>query len=292
MKSASPNKLKDSAVSKPSRFHLGGVISFDVFDHLYTTPEAALKELNARRKNKTLRQAVRASLGENASEVLKKFSSPRAVLFRQVGTPTHETLRFLRLAKEMGLKPLIFEYYDDKFVSAHNRYKRSLGKMPIYQYTGSDGVDSVKYNTILDFPKVEGLPISKVNCLDGKSLVDFHHDLLNRVAHLKAGKETIDLTPWLSHIDKRKAASYYEHIFALFIRDGVLFENYFVTKKEGPFVQDVIAPAFYNCYEKFGYKPIIAQLLPDNEELRLFWDSYPKSVGKLLGVGGVESKGK
>jgi len=94
---------------------------FDAFSHLYTEPRIALWEMRQRRAEDGLKKSVREHLGPSAKEILNKFKQPRAVLFRHVATPTHEITRFLKLAKQMKLKPLILEYHDDKFVSAENR---------------------------------------------------------------------------------------------------------------------------------------------------------------------------
>lgn len=260
-----------------------GVVRFDMFNDLYTSPKMALWELRERRKDPALKKAVRKNLGPAAETLLKKFNQPRAVLFRQVGTPTHETLRFLRMAKQMGLKPLILEYHGDKFVSAGNRYKRSLGKMPIYQYTGSDGIDSVKYHTILDFPAVEGRPLSGIRSLDGGSLIDFHHHLLSKIARINVDRHTIDLTSWLCTIKKKQALSYYEQVLNLFLRDGILFESFVPFRSEARFTHEVIVPSINQIKEHYGIPPLIVRLLPEKEETRLFWDSFPRKSGKFLG---------
>ncbi|MFZ2886484.1 MAG: hypothetical protein WA021_01555 [Minisyncoccia bacterium] len=250
-------------------------------DFLFLTQKDALQELKKRRKDKALTEAVHAQLQEHGAYVLKNFAQPRAVLFRQVATPTHETLRFLRLAKNLRIKPLVLEYYGDKFVSARNRYKRSLGKMPIYQHIGADGVVAVKYHTILDFPAVEGRPMYSVKTLAGEPLIAYHHRLLHAVTKLPIHTSCLDATPWFGRIGL-DAQKYYEHVFMLFLRDGILFENYFLTKAEKPFVDSVIMPAFDAVSRRFGRQPLIVRLLPSKKELQVFWDSYPKKVSRLV----------
>lgn len=258
-------------------------ISDILFDHVYMEPRVALWELNQRRKDIELKSDIRTNLGSTAVPVLKKFAKARAVLFRQLGTPTHETLRFLRMAKMLHLDPLILEYLDDKFVSAGNRYKRSLGKLPIYQFTGSDGVDNVKYRNICDFSKHEGKRLAEVNCTDGSKMVEIHHALLQKVAAVNPKTRCFDASAWFHHINSdSRADTYYESVLSLFLRDGILFENYFTTQTERPFVQHTIIPAIDKIVARYRKKPIIVRLLPQGQELRLFWDSFPKKTERFL----------
>lgn len=257
--------------------------SHDVHQHdfLFHTHKDALELLRKRRRNLTLKKALHEKIEAYGDFVLSRLKKPRAVLFRQVATPTHETLRFLRFAKQMQLEPLILEYYGDKFVSARNQYKRSLGKMPIYQHVGSDGAVQVRYHTILDFPAVEGKPFYSVRCLDGEPLIAFHHRLLKNVTRLDPAKICLDATPWFGRIGLH-AEHYYEHVFSLFIRDAILFENYFLTPGEKPFVENVIIPAFNAVARTYGEQPLIVRLLPSKKELQMFWDSYPRKVEHFI----------
>ncbi len=258
-------------------FSSTGVIRFDTFDDLYTEPQLALAELRKRRKDAQLTDLVHRGLNGFAKEFLKRHSRPRAVLFRQLATPTHETIRFLRLAKNLGLDPLILEYLGDKFVSTGNRYKRSLGKMPIYQYTGADGRDMFRYKSVCDFNRFTGKAISSVECHSGESLVALHHRLLQSVTKLDPRKYCIDGTKWFRGVGK-KAENYYENFLRLFIRDAVLFESFVPFKAEGSFTNSIIVPSFKAVFSQYGLRPLIVRLLPDVDETRLFWDSFPKKV--------------
>ena len=256
---------------------LNGVMRFGAFNHLYTEPRIALWELKQRRADPILKKSVRRSLGSSATEILKKFSQPRAVFFRQVATPTHETIRFLKFAKQMGLKPLILEYYDDKFVSSENRSKRSLGKMPIYQYTGSDGRDMVEYETVCNFNISTGKKFKDVVCLNGEQLIPFHHRLFRTLTGLNPKTYCFDASDWFKSAGK-KAETYYEQLLTFFIRDGILFENFMPFRSESAFTKTIIAPAFERLNNIYGVKPLIVRLLPENEEMRQFWDAYPRKT--------------
>jgi hypothetical protein len=263
------------------RNSMNGVMKFDAFNHLYTEPRIALWDLRQRRKDPALKKIVRQNLGPSAEKFLKKFSQPRAVFFRQVATPTHEMLRFLKLAKHMGLKPLILEYHDDKFVSAENRSKRSLGKMPIYQYTGTDGRDMVEYKTVCDFNISTGKKFKDIVCLNGGKLIPFHHHLFRTITKLNPKTCCFDASDWFKSAGK-KAEAYYAQLLAFFVRDGILFENFMPLRSESAFTKSIIVPAFEKIKNQYGVNPLIVRLLPENEEMRQFWDSYPKKIKKHL----------
>lgn len=268
-------------VVHPKGFSITGVMRLNAFDDLYTEPHFAVTELRKRRRNLELKKIIRSELNGSVKDVLKKFNRPRAVLFRQLATPTHEIIRFVRLAKNMGLEPLILEYHGDKFVGAGNRYKRTLGKMPIYQYTGADGRDMFRYKSTCDFNKSTGKAIHSVTCHNGEPLIAFHHRLFRSVTKLNPKTHCIDATNWFNSVGK-KAGNYYEHLLRLFIRDGVLFESFIPFKEEGSFTSSVIAPSFNDVASRYGLRPLIIRLLPEIEETRLFWDSFPKKVEKFL----------
>src|SRR3989344_3729058 len=155
---------------------------------LFMSQRDALVELMRRRKDRQLKRKVVASLNPQGQALLAHLEQPSAVLFRQVASPTQETLRFLTIAKHMGLQAIILEYYGDKFVSAGNPFKRALGKMPIYEQTASDGRDIVHFRTMVDFNSYVGKPLSSVRCKDGTSLVEFHHTLIKKVVKFDPGR--------------------------------------------------------------------------------------------------------
>lgn len=277
---ASGNTMKPE-VQAPS-FIDEAVSVFHAFDHLFTEPDVAVRELIRRREDQQLAKDVSAFLG-NGTDISDRVQEPTALLFRQVATPIHETIRFLQLSESLSLKPLVLEYLDDKFVGAGNPYKRALGKLPIFQHTGSDGRDMVRYATMLDFNKFVGKKISEACCISGMTLAEFHHDLLQKITGKSADTLCFDATSWFdSH--GHTASNYYDPFMALLVRDCVLFENYEVTRHLTPFMHDVVIPAFERIETRFGLRPLIVRLLPKHEEERLYWNSYPKNVGPLVGL--------
>lgn len=256
---------------------LRGVTRFDTFENLYTEPQYALLELKRRRKDAELKRAVRKEFMGKSLDIFRRFSQPRAVFFRQVATPNHETLRFLEFAKELKLKPLILEYHDDKFVSSENRSKRSLGKLPIYQYTGKDGRDMVVYQTVCDFNAHAGKMLRDVTCHSGESLISLHHKMFKRLTRVNPKTYGFDASAWF-HQAGNNAQTYYLKLLMLFIRDGILFENFMPHRSEIAFTKSVVIPAFHEVHRRFGIRPLIVQLIPDDQETRQFWDSYPKTA--------------
>jgi len=262
-----------------SLMHLGKFA--ETTDCFFISQNEARGTLIDRKKDRELKSRIREKMNPVAHTMLSKFTSPRAIMFRQVATATHEILRFLRIAKYMNLNPIILEYYGDKFVSAGNPYKRALGKMPIYQYTGIDGRDNVKYHNIVDFNAYTGKPISVVKCKSGESLIEFHHKLLGKMTRLNVEAHCADATPWFQALGGI-AGKYYEEFLTLFIRDAILFEYFEQTKSEQEFVRETMIPAFQNVTNVFGLQPLIVRLVPKNKEGRKLWDSYPKKVEGYL----------
>lgn len=260
--------------------HMGKIV--ETTDHIFTLQSEARNALMNRKKDLELKKRVWERMNPEARVIIAKFDSPRAVLFRQVATPTHEILRFLRVAKHMRLTPIIMEYYGDKFVSAGNPYKRALGKMPIYQHTGIDGRDNVKCRNIVDFNAYTGKPLSAVKCKSGESLIDFHHKLLGKMTRLNIDAHCFDATLWFRSLGGF-AGKYYEEFLTLFIRDAILFEYFEPTASEQKFICDTMMPAFQNVTTTFGLKPLILRLVPRNKEGRKLWDAYPKKIERLIG---------
>jgi len=267
----------------PIRYIPLGTGVIEMPDDIFTQQREARRELIRRRRDPELKRLVYENLHSGAGAILDKFAAPRAVLFRQIATPTHEVLRFLRIAKHMQLAPLILEYYGDKFVSAGNTYKRSLGKMPVYQHTGIDGRDIVKHHTVIDFNAYTGKPLSTVRCKTGESLIDFHHALVTKLGRLNIETQCVDATHWFQGAGGH-AENYYEQFLTLFIRDSILFEYFEPGKAEETFAFEVMLPAFRNVTERYGVRPLIARLVPKNKEARKFWDCYPKKIEKFLNL--------
>jgi len=248
---------------------------------LFMSQRDALVELMRRRKDRQLKRKVVASLNPQGQALLAHLEQPSAVLFRQVASPTQETLRFLRIARYMGLQAIILEYYGDKFVSAGNPFKRALGKLPIYEQTATDGRDIVHYRTVVDFNSYVGKPLSTVQCTNGKSLIKFHHELMRKMADFNTERFCVDASLWFQ-ANGASAHGYYEQFLTLFVRDAILFEEVLPTVSEEHFADEVIIPAFEKVTSKFALRPLIVELIPRNKARRIYWDSYSKDVEKYI----------
>ena len=101
------------------------------------------------------------------------------IIFRQVATPNYETRRFISLAKENDLHPVIFEYHDDKFTS-NNEFKHSLGQLHIQKKNRKNSNFSVEKITIIDFNLHNGKKFKDIKTLWLEPLVDFHKKLEER----------------------------------------------------------------------------------------------------------------
>ena len=270
-----------SSFTRSEAYSNVAVSVFSAFDHLFTEPQTAVRELGIRRDDLTLSREIHAHIGEKALRLIERICEPTAILFRQVATPNYETLHFLEVAKQLRLKPIILEYTHDKFVSAGNSYKRALGKVPVFQHTGSDGRDMVHYKTHVDFNAYTGKPLREVCCISEQTLVDWHHDQLQRVTQIPIEELCFDASDIFTHWGGA-AKEYYIPLMSLFIRDAIMFENYELSRHLSPFMHDIVIPSFETVESRYALRPLIVRLLPQEQEHRLFWNSYPKDVLELL----------
>lgn len=240
---------------------------------MYQSAEEAKAILWRRRRNLTLRRQIRDYLGE-----LPDFlqHGPRAVLARQLATPNLEFDHFIAGAKAVGLPPACPDYAGDKFCS-RNPDKLALGKLTFYHGQGRQHGEKLSPRRIIDFCRWDGQPLRQVRTLWGEGLIDFHHRLL--AAHLP-GVEWCDNTAWLQRMGG-KPALFWPRLMALFVRDGILFENFHSGGQEEDFTRDIIRPALAEAEERFGLAPLIVPLVPREREREVRWSWYP---GELEGV--------
>jgi hypothetical protein len=112
-------------------------------DAIYMSCDMAVEELKRRYNDPILKQKVIDWIGlEAISKIPFIFHSPIAVLFRDVATPNFETARFMQMAQDIHLRPIIFEYLDDTFVS-NNPLKQALGKVHVFYGTGKKGEEKL-----------------------------------------------------------------------------------------------------------------------------------------------------
>lgn len=240
---------------------------------IYTDIEKAKTEIQKRWNNPELRKKVESYLGE-IPEIF--FNGPHAILFRNIMTPDHEFFHFLKLASEVKLKPLVLEYTEDKF-STRNEDKLCLTKMAIFEKRNKRNEAIYHYNKIVDLKEFENVCFSKIKTLTGESLVDFHHNLMEKNMTEKIPSH--DMSNWITH-NGNHAQDYYKRILAFFICHGVLFESFVTDQSEKEFEERVTLPAIKHIEEVFGLKPIIVRLLPDTEDA--YWWCHPNDVENYI----------
>ena len=76
--------------------------------------------------------------------------------------------------------------------------------------------------------------------------------------------EIFDLSNFFYKMGKN-ASEYYPKYLALFIKDGILCENFLEDGREGVFTKKVFIPAFERVCKYFGIKPLIVRSIPKDE---------------------------
>lgn len=250
--------------------------SFNSF--VYFPLEDAVKELLERQKDPELQEYVERALHAGVPEIMR--GKPNLALFRHVATPNFEIHRFAQIADAFpDFNPIIFEYLEDKFADV-NEWKYFLGRPRFYKGQNHKGEPIFVNEPIIDFTQSNGKKISSLTTHWGEGLVDMHHRLFRtQFPHL--GASLHDLSGWLHQIGS-SAKQYYKSFFSLFLRDGILFENFLPNGKEFTFTRDIIVPALLEIKKESGYKPLIVALEPTDIEGDHFWLSHPAKHRKIL----------
>jgi hypothetical protein len=250
---------------------------------MYVNLEEARDMLWSRRRNLMLRREVQKYLGE-LPDFLKK--GPRAVLARQVATPNLDFHVFSRHAVKIGLKAACPDYAGDKFCSK-NPDKLALAKMTFFHGKGRNRGDKTSHQRIVDFSRWDGRPLKDVQTLWGEGLIDFHHRLLqSRFPEV----EISDNTAWLKRMGG-KPALFWPRLLALFLCDGILFENFHTAGQETAFTRNIILPALESIRARFGLSPLIVPLVPLEKEQDSRWSWYPSDF-RALAEQALETAGR
>jgi hypothetical protein len=245
-------------------------------DKIYTTLEEAKAEIQRRWNDPELKRKVDEYLKGNIPEPLR--DEPKAISTAHIATPNWAFYRFWEGAKSIGLKPLAFEYTDDLFVTT-NYDKASLAKMVFYHGKDDHANMITSHRHIIDLTgKNEKKKINTIETTWGENFVDFHHRALHA---FYSGVEIYDGSPWY-HAMGNNAKEYYKYVLALYIRNGVLFENFMLSKKEGVFTKEIFLPAFEFVTKTFGVRPLIVPIWPHHESDNKYWWCYPQFVKILL----------
>ncbi len=246
-------------------------------DEIYTPIEEAKKEIQRRWEDKELEKSINDFLQGN---IPKSFQDePRAVYADHLATPNWFFFNFYEKSQLIGLKPIVLEHLEDIFITT-NFTKASMAKMIFYH--GKDHHDNMvtSYHKIIDLSgKNEKKKINELLTIWNENFVDFHHRAVNEFYE---DIEFYNSSDWFFKFGV-KAVDYYKYLLVLFLRNGVLFENYMLAnRKEERFVNDIVIPAFKFIQEKFGVKPLIVPLIPRDEETNKYWWYYPESIKNLI----------
>jgi len=244
---------------------------------IYTSLDDAINELDTRWSNKELDKRLEHYIGESLPETLKKGFC--AVLFRQITTPNYETRRFMCIPDATKLKPVFWEYENDKFTS-NNLLKYYFGKLGFHVGIGSNGQHRrIDINTI-NFNESNGKPLKNVVTLWGESLINFHKGLMKR-AFPNSENFSYDASEWFLK-KGGNAKDYYKPFISLFVKHAILFENFALDGTELQFIKDVFLPAFFEVWENTGVKPLIVALSPTEIEGDIFWVCHPLDTKKYV----------
>ncbi len=252
---------------------------------VYTPIHEALDEIKRRKQDEELTKSIETFLPDPPP--FAKKSTISAVLLRNVATPNYTFIRFLNIIHALGLPPIFFEYFADKFTT-HNEDKKSLGRLGFFVGRGKDGKSRIVKHMII-VNEANGRPISSVQTLWGEPLTDFHHSLfsilrkrISSVLYDIPEDAFYDASEWL-HDNGGQALHYYKKLMWIFLRDSLMFENFvFEHQGEIDFIREVFLPAFFEVYEKTGVKPLIIALNPTEIEEDDFWMSYPHELEQYI----------
>ena len=235
-----------------------------VIDTFYTPLDEALELLRERRADDKLRAVVKDFHRAHPPDFLPDV--PCAFWTRHISTPNHEFELFVSTVSTTSLQPLCVEYGDDIFV-ARNRDKYHLCR-PFFEVRPNHfrGLPIMK-----DFG-FDGRRLCDFSLANGMSLPSFHHALL-RCAVPGFERHLRDYSPWFSSM-RRNGEAYLRYL-ALFICDGILFENFLPDdSEERRFVREKVMPCFAKALEIFGINPLIVRLLPRETENDEYWRAH------------------
>ena len=241
---------------------------------IYTPLVEILEELEKRRNDKILAQKVK-DFFVTTPGFIGNEDSRYAFFSRPFITPNTELRYFLDIIPLFNLSPLFLEY-PSKFV-LRNREKRSLAELCFMEDFAVNPRANFECERIVNFKEWEGKDLLEVQTMWGESLHDFHQDLFC-YAFPELKDRVIDFSEWFN-VARRENGFYYLKYLALFIQNGILFENFLSNDPdEINFFKEKVAPSFEKATEIFGVKPLIFPLLPIRDEKSPVWLSYPIST--------------
>jgi hypothetical protein len=242
------------------------------YSDFYANIKDVKKEIIRRNKDVNLLNKIEEYLN---GDIPKPFKScQRAVMFRNIISPDLEFLNFINMSKETGLNVLGLEYLDDKFCT-RNQDKLCLVKLAFFEKRDKNQMAIINYKKIVDIKLSDNKKFSDIKTLGGENLIDFHHNLLKK--NISEEIELYDMSEWIKR-NGSKAIEYYKKLLALFICNGVLFENFLLEGEEDLFTKEVFLPAFILVSEFFGLKPLILPAIKPELINDKYWWCYSKLI--------------
>ncbi len=237
---------------------------------MYTSREEAVDELKRRRTDPYLKQRVEEYLGGNIPNLLRG-EDVTTLLFRHIMTPDYEFETFMKYNNELGTRPVLFEYLEDRFVS-RNKDKHALAKLSFYINTAPNGEVNTDTLKLIDFSQAENKRLVDIQTTWHEPLASFHHRFLLQ-SYPQIGSSVCDLSSWVYNFGTH-ARDYYGKFFTLLVTHTILFDNFRNTDTEASFVQDVAYPAFCEVRDLFQVKPLITPLQPVTDDDDPIWWTY------------------
>ncbi|NBV77087.1 hypothetical protein EBR66_02930 [bacterium] len=248
---------------------------------LYFTLDKALRELEHRRSDKSLLNAVSSYFRTLPSpEILQNV--PYAVVSRALLSPTHEINHFVKkVVPQLSIPTLFFQGPEDKFVGL-NPEKRCLGKMIFSDTDDPLHFSIIEKRIIVDFKNNEGKQIKEVMTLEGEHLTSFHKKLYE--GYFSSNKPlVVDYSGWFFSAEKFSDKHSYLRYLGLFVTEGILFENFLDSDEEQKnFTYNKAIPAVQELERLFGLRPLIVPMIPEENDSSPFWNYYPKGVRELF----------
>lgn len=236
---------------------------FDEF--VYTPVLDAVRQLQERAEDKSIR------IDHTFPEIFARKIN--LVLARHVATPNFEMLRFMAAVDALEMEPVLLEYLDDK-LALENKSKYFLCKLTFFEGFGKHGGLKTTKIPVVNFNSVSGHPISSISTVSQQPLVEMHHEFFRR-AFGRFADNVCDISRWYKE-NGGCASQYYDFFLSIFVKNGILFENFLLAKAEINFTRDIFLKAFVRVWQRTGYKPLIVALEPTTIEGDEFLYYYPK----------------
>ena len=201
------------------------------------------------------------------------------VLARHVATPNFEMLRFMAAVDALEMEPILLEYLDDK-LALENKSKYFLCKLTFFEGFGKHGGIKTAKIPVVDFNAASGNAISSISTISQQSLVEIHHEFFRRVFG-RFADNLFDISQWYKE-NGGCASQYYDFFLSIFVKNGILFENFLLAKAEINFTRDIFLRAFIRVWQRTGCKPLIVALEPTTIEGDEFLYYYPQEYMKYF----------